>query len=122
MGKLIIQILAGIASLWLAAKFVPKVEFVGDIQYLFFAGGLLGVINFFIKPILKVITLPLRILTFGFFSLFINMAMVWIVDVFFPELIIQGVIPLFWTTLIVWGVSILLGLYTPRKRVVVEEE
>ena len=121
MGKLIIQIIAGVASLWLAAKFVPKVDFVGDLQYLFLAGGFLGIINFFIKPILKIITLPLKILTFGLFSLVINMAMVWIVDIFFPELIIQGIIPLFWTTLVVWGVSILLGLYTPRKRVVVEE-
>lgn len=122
MGKLIIQIIAGVASLWLAAEFVPKVDFVGDLQYLFLAGGFMGIINFFIKPILKIITLPLKILTFGLFSLVINMAMVWIVDIFFPELIIQGIVPLFWTTLVVWGVSILLGLYTPRRRVVVREE
>lgn len=122
MEKLIFQLIAGICGFWLAVKFVPGVEFVGEIKYLIFAGIFLGLINFFIKPILKIITLPLRILTFGLFSLVINMIMIWVVDIFFPELIIQGIIPLFWTTLIVWIVSFFLGLYTPRRKVVVKEE
>jgi putative membrane protein len=121
MTKLIFQIIAGILSFWLAVKFVPGVEFTGEIKYLFFAGAVLGLINFFIKPILKMITLPLRALTFGLFGFIINMVIVWIVDILFPELIIQGLIPLFWTTLIVWGVSFFLGLYTPKRKVVVDE-
>lgn len=122
MVKLIFQMAAGVLSFWLAVKFVPGVEFTGEIKYLIFAGIFLGLINFFLKPILKIITLPLRVLTFGLFSLFINMLMIWAVDIFFPELIIQGIIPLFWTTLIVWLVSFFLGLYAPRRRVIVEQK
>jgi len=122
MTKLVFQIIAGILSLWLAIKYVPGVEFVGETKYLLIAGGVLGLINFFIKPILKIITLPLRILTLGLFSLVINMLMVWIIDILFPELIIQGIIPLFLVTLIVWLVSYFLGFYSPRRKVVVEEE
>ena len=107
--KLIFQIIAGILSFWLAVKFVPGVEFVGEIKYLLLAGAFLGLINFFIKPILKIITLPLKVLTFGLFGFIINMVIVWAVDIFFPELIIAGLIPLFWTTVIVWGVSYLSG-------------
>jgi putative membrane protein len=114
MINLIFQIVAGVLSLWLATKFVPGVEFVGEIKYLILAGSVLGLINFFIKPVLKFITLPLRIITFGLFSLVINMAMVWAVDVIFPELIISGIIPLFWTTLIVWGISFFLGLHETK--------
>lgn len=121
MVKLIFQMAAGVLSFWLAVKFVPGVEFTGEIKYLIFAGIFLGLINFFLKPILKIITLPLRVLTFGLFSLVINMLMIWAVDIFFPELIIQGIIPLFWTTLIVWLVSFFLGLYTPRRRRVIVE-
>ena len=122
MTKLIFQIIGGILSLWLAIKFVPGVEFSGEIKYLIFAGIFLGLINFFLKPILKFITFPLRILTFGLFSLIINMLIVWTVDVFFPELTIQGIVPLFWTTIIVLVVSWSLGLYNPRKKIIVEEE
>ena len=121
MGKLLFQIIAGTLSFWLAVKFVPGVEFIGETKYLFLAGAVLGLINFFIKPFLKMITLPLRILTLGVFSLIINMLMVWTVDILFIELIIPGIIPLFWTTIIVWAVSFFLGLYTPRRKVVVEE-
>lgn len=121
MNRLILQIIAGILGIWLATKFVPGVEFVGEIQYLLLAGFFLGLINFFIKPILKMITLPLRVLTLGIFSLVINMVMVWIVDIIFPELIILGIIPLFWTTVIIWAVSLLLGVYTPRRKFAVEK-
>lgn len=71
---------------------------------------------------LRILTLPLRILTLGIFSWVINMAIVWAVDVLFPELIIAGLIPLFWTTLIVWVVSFFLGLYNPSKIAKIETE
>lgn len=120
MIKLIFQAIAATAGLWLAVRFVPGVEFVGEIKYLILAGVVLGVINFFLKPIINFITLPLRVITFGLFSLVINMALIWIIDIVFPELIIQGLIPLFWTTLIIWVVSIFLGFYPTKRRVVVK--
>jgi putative membrane protein len=115
MWILFLQILAGILGLWLSVIYVPKVEFIGSWQQLILAGAILGLINFFIKPILKVITLPLRILTFGLFSLVINMLIVWLVDIIFPDLIISGIIPLFWTSLIVWGISFILIKWMPAK-------
>jgi len=134
MNSLILQIIAGILGIFLATKFVPGVsleiipgqsslfgiEFTASWQILLLVGSALGLINFFIKPVLKMITLPLRILTFGLFSLVINMVMIWTVDILFPELVIQGIIPLFWTTVVIWGVSLPLGLYQPRRRVVEE--
>jgi len=124
MNGLILQIIAGILGIFLATKFVPGVsleilpgqsslfgiEFTASWQILLLIGFALGLINFFIKPILKMITLPLRILTFGLFSLVINMGIIWAVDIVFPELVISGIIPLFWTTVIILGVSLLLGL------------
>lgn len=120
MNRLILQVIAGIASLWLATKFVPGVEFVGELKYLILAGCFLGLINFFIKPIVKFITIPLRILTFGLFTLIINMGLIWLVDIVFPELVIAGLIPLFWTTVVIWLVSLFLGLYSPRRNRVEE--
>jgi len=116
MFNLIWNLIGGVLSIYLAVKFIPGVEFTGDIKYLVFAGIFLGLINFFIKPILKIITLPLRILTLGLIGLIINMLIIWAVDIFFPELDIKGIVPLFWTTLLVWGVGFLLGLSNPKKK------
>lgn len=38
-------------------------------------GGIMGVINAFIKPVVKLISLPLTCLTFGLFSFVINAAL-----------------------------------------------
>jgi len=108
MQRLLITIVSGILGLWLASLFIPGVEFIGQWKNLLLAGLCLGLINFFIKPVLKFITSPLRILTFGLFGLVINMGIIWIVDILFKELIITGFIPLLWTTLLLWGLSIVL--------------
>ena len=116
MRNLFLKIISGILGLWLASQFIAGVSFTGSWKILLFAGFILGLINFFIKPILKLITLPLRILTLGLFSLIINMAMIWLVDLFFIELIIIGIVPLFWTSLIIWGLSTVLPLFFPKRK------
>ena len=122
MGLLISQILLSALGLWLATLFVPGVEFKGSWQLLFLVGVILGALNFFIRPLLnkaalpfKLITLPVKIVTLGFSGFLINMLMVWAVDIFFPELIIPGLLPLFWTTLIIWGTSYILAKLSTGK-------
>ena len=115
MRNFLTKIVSGVLGLWMAVNFVSGVDFTGSLKSLAIAGCLLGVINFFIKPVLKTITLPLRMLTLGLFGLIINMAMVWAIDIFYVELVIVGIMPLFWTTLIVWGLSVVLGLFFNRK-------
>jgi len=124
MTSIIWQIIGGILGIFLATKFVPGVSleiipgksiFFGLAltqrwQIIVLVGGVLGLINFFIKPILNKITLPLKVLTLGLFSLILNMAVIWVLDVLFLELQISGLIPLFWTTIIVWLINFLLGL------------
>jgi putative membrane protein len=121
--KLFWHIFAGILGIFLAQRFVqgvslrvlPDSNFLGFKitqfwQILFLVGGILGLINFFIKPILDRITLPLKILTLGLFSLILNMAIIKFLDLLFLEFKISGLIPLFWTTLIYWLINFFLGL------------
>lgn len=102
--KAILQIIAGILAIWLAKEFLPETEFVfeGTIKNLIIIGAVLGIINAIFKPFLDLITIPLKILTFGIFSLIIVMFLVWIVDIIFPELNIIGIKGLFKVGLIVW--------------------
>lgn len=50
--------------------------------YAFITAIILALVNLIIRPIVKVLTLPINILTLGLFSLIINAAMLWIVDHF----------------------------------------
>lgn len=116
MRSLILQVISGILGLWLAIEFVSEVEFVGEIKYLLLSGLILGLLNFFLKPILNFITLPLRLLTFGLFSLIINMLIIWLVSFIFSELTIPLIVPLFWTTIIIWGFGLIISLLFQRPK------
>ena len=48
-------------------------------------GACLTLFNMFIKPIVKILTLPINILTLGLFSLVINGAVFWYLGVFLKD-------------------------------------
>ncbi len=106
MKKFLAHIVAGILGIWLATG-IPGVSFAGELSALALAGFALGVINFAVKPVLDILTLPLKIVTFGIFSLFLNMAIIWSVDVLILGRIFT-LFPLFLTTVIVWILNIVL--------------
>jgi putative membrane protein len=117
MYGLFTQILASLAGLFAASKFIRGFSFTGDIIELLIAGAILGSLNFFLKPILKVILLPFRILTLGLFTFIINIAILWGVDRYLETLTIDGIIPLFWGTLLISALSIILGWFFKPKKV-----
>ncbi len=121
MIRLIFQVLGGAGSLWLAIRFVPGVSFSGDFKTLVLAGAVLGLLNFFVKPILRIITLPIRIITLGLVGLLLNVLMIWVLDILFVELTIAGIIPLLWTTLIALVVSYFLGFFGSNKKIIQTE-
>jgi putative membrane protein len=72
-------------GLWLATKLVSGIE-VREGWTLLAAALLLGIVNAVVRPIAIILTLPLSILTLGFFLLVINAAMLglvsWLLDGF----------------------------------------
>lgn len=112
---LLLHIVAGIAGLWIAIRFVPQVEFTGSTTLLLIAGLVLGILNATIKPILNLITLPIRILTLGLSGFVINLLLVWSLDLLFPEIEFIGILPLLITTLIIWFITIPLSLLARGK-------
>lgn len=128
MKKLLLNIIAAGLGLWLAAKFVPDVtvsvlpdsNFFGisltaDWHIFVILGVILGLLNYFVKPILKVLSLPLQIITLGLFSFVINGALIYLLDYVFRELSIDLWLPLVYTTLIVWALNLLLSTLIKDK-------
>jgi len=116
MKKILLQIVSAGLGLWLATLAIPgvvQVSLLPDSN--FFGIGLtalwqiylilaiaLGLLNYFVKPVLKLIALPLEIITLGAFSIIISMGMIWAVSVIFDELAVPLFMPLFWTSFIIW--------------------
>jgi putative membrane protein len=128
MRKLLSQIIAAALGLWLAVLFVPDViiraypssNFFGfpltsQWEIIIVLGIVLGLLNYFLKPLLQTLSLPLEILTLGLFTIVINMAIIWLLDLIFDELSVPFLYPLLYTTLIIWGLNLILGFFLVKK-------
>lgn len=100
-SRLILHIFANALAILTAVWLVPNVVFDYNFINLVKIAVLLGLVNFFLKPIIKTITAPLIWLTLGLFTLVINIFLIWLVTYFAPELRIQGLNAFFWTMIIV---------------------
>jgi putative membrane protein len=108
MNSLIAKLLSGVIGIGIAAYFLKAgVTYDGNFKTILLVGLVIGLLMFFVKPILSLITLPLRIITFNLFSIVIMMFLVWIVDALFPADMFEifGINYIFYTTLIIWGVE-----------------
>ena len=115
--RFIIQILTNGLAIFLADYLVPGFIFEGDILTLAIAGLILGLINVFIRPILKLISTPLIVLSLGFFILVINMVLLWLLEYFVPELTITGFWTYLWGSLIISMVNLVFGYRKKKKEV-----
>lgn len=89
-------------GLWLATKVLPGLHF-DTAGTLLGAALLLGVVNAVIRPIAVVLTLPLTLVTLGFFLLVINAGMLGLVALLLDGFSISS----FWTAL---GASLIVSV------------
>ena len=105
MTGFVLRALISAIGLWIATYWVSGIR-IDDATTLVLAGALLGIINAIVRPIAIVLTLPITILSLGFFLLVVNAGMVALVAGILPGFHIPGG---FWsafgTALIVWITS-----------------
>ena len=108
-----------LAALWAANALWDGVRIHGLAAYLI-GSAVLGIANTVLKPLLTVLTLPLIILTLGFFYLVINIAMVALAEWVAPNFSIDGFWSYVGTVVVVWAVNWIgdqiLGDATSRAR------
>ena len=81
---------------------------------LVWAALVFGVLNTLLKPILKLVTFPLALLTLGVAWFFVAMLMLWLTDLIVPNFEIDGFSNLVWATVIVWAVNLVVDLVLGR--------
>jgi putative membrane protein len=92
------------AALWAADALWDSVRIHGWAAYLIGA-AVLGIANTILKPVLAVLTLPLILVTLGFFYLVINIAMVALAEWIAPNFSIDGFWTYVGTVVVVWAVN-----------------
>ncbi|WP_427015778.1 phage holin family protein [Pseudarthrobacter sp. P1] len=92
MGTFIARVLINAVALWLVTVILPGVDMVdsgtdqltggnttlGTALAFVFVGLVFGVVNALVKPVVKILSLPVTILTLGLFAAVVNAAMLWL--------------------------------------------
>jgi putative membrane protein len=97
------------AMLLLMANFVRGVQVEGWGSALIGA-IVLGLMNAVVRPLMILFTLPLTILTFGFFLLVINAFMLWLVAALVPGIRVQGFGPALLGSLVLTVLNLVVGI------------
>ena len=80
-----------------------------EFKIAFLAGLVLGLLNLLVKPIVKILSIPINILTLGIFNIIINAGMLWIVDSIIEGLEIKGFWGYVWSSIVISIISIVIS-------------
>jgi putative membrane protein len=110
----LLRLLVNAAGLWAATRFVPGVTYTGDALPFLGVALVFGVLNATIRPVAKILTFPLIVLTLGLFALVVNGLMLWLTSSLSAALglgfSVSGFWAAFWGALVVSIVSTLLSI------------
>jgi putative membrane protein len=102
-------------AIWLTAWLLPDVHVRGGALTYLWIAALFALVNMFIGPILRLVALPLTILTLGLFALVVNAALVGITAKLSKDFNIEG----FWTAvlaaILIAVFSAVLNLFVPDR-------
>ena len=98
-GKAIVLGLVG----WI----LSAVTFHGSTSTVIWSALVFGILNTVLKPVLKLLTLPLALVTFGLAWFFVSMLMLWLTALIVPKFDIDGFWNYVWATVIVWLANLL---------------
>ena len=108
------RLLVNAAALWVATRVVPGVTFAGGWLPFLAVAIVFGVVNAFIRPVAKILTFPLIIVTLGIFALVVNGLMLWLTSSLSEALgldfHVSGFWAAFWGALVVSIVSTILSM------------
>jgi putative membrane protein len=115
----LIRLLVNGAALWVATRLVSGVSYTGGWLPFLGVALLFGVVNAFIRPVAKILTFPLIIVTLGLFTFVVNGLMLWLTSSMSGALglgfHVSGFWPAFWGALIVTLVSALLSMLVSER-------
>ena len=119
----LVRLLVNAAALWVATQVVPGVSFDGGPLPMLGVALVFGLLNASLRPLAKILTFPLIIVTLGIFALVINGLMLWLTSGLSSTLglgfHVSGFWAAFWGALVVSLVSLVLSMLIrdPARRI-----
>lgn len=114
LGRLVLSLCSNLIALYAAVYFISGFQIVNGFKNFILVVAVLTLINAFIRPILKLLFMPIIFLTFGLGSLIINALMLLLLDKLLTNITITGALPLIYATLIITAVNLVINFTAKR--------
>jgi putative membrane protein len=111
-----VTILATALGLLVVDLVVPGVD-IANFPSALIAAIVIGLVNAFIAPILKVLSLPITFVTLGAFSFVVNGILLWLASVIVPGFTMNGLVALILAPIVLSFSSTFLNKYFAEKGV-----
>lgn len=117
--RFLIRLVITAVALGAAVALVDGITFTGSWVSLLLVALVFGVVNAIVRPILKLLTCPLVLLTLGLFIFVINALMLWLTSTLSLSLglgfHVAGFWSAFWGAVVVSIVSVVLSIFVPDE-------
>ena len=112
MVKLLIRLLINAVALWVAATVVDGVTLTESVLGILIVALIFGLVNAVLKPIAKLLSLPLILLTLGLFTIIINTLLLYLVDLLVGDALeVSGFLNAILASIIISLVSWVLSIF-----------
>ncbi len=101
MGNFLLRVVANGVGLYAATMLVTGFAVQGGFNEFALAALVLAILNMFVKPLLKLVSFPLIIITLGLFTIVINALILWLVTYVFSFVIVSGWLALLLASLVI---------------------
>jgi putative membrane protein len=115
--EIFLRYVGNLAALWVASEIFDEMTYGDSFWVLAVAALVFTIVNWVVKPILAILSIPLIIVTFGIAYFFVNVLMLVLTSVLVGDFAVGG----FWTyvgaTIVIWLVNVVIGTFVRDVRV-----
>jgi putative membrane protein len=115
--EILLRYAGNLAALWVASEIFDEMTYGDSFAVLAIAALVFTIVNWIVKPILAILSIPIIILTFGIAYFAVNMLMLVLTDWVVGDFEVGS----FWTvvgaTIVVWFVNVVIGAFVRDVRV-----
>jgi putative membrane protein len=119
--RLLLSWIVNAIVLGVATAILSKVT-VDNFGDIVLAAAVFGILNTFLKPLARLLTLPLAIITLGIAWFFVSLLMLYLTQAIVSGFDINGFWTYVWATIIVWFVNMVLDVFIGTWRQEREEK
>jgi putative membrane protein len=109
MIELLLRLAGNLAALWVASELLDGMTYGDSFGVLLLAAIVFTIVNWIVKPVVAILSIPLIIVTLGVAYFFVNVLMLLLTDWVVGDFEAGGFWTLVGATIIIWIVNLVIG-------------